>query len=140
MIKLIYIRAANDMKLCAFVYLASILFASLTFMIVEDFEFPRAVWFSFITSLTIGYGDVSPATILGKFFTILFAIQWILFIIPCFLVNMIDIARRDKDKFSHEEQEQVKKDLDLLRQQNAAQLIILQDLRDRYLTKQQLSD
>ena len=136
MIKLIYVRVANDMKLCAFVYLASILFVSLTFMIVEDFEFPRAVWFSFITSLTIGYGDVSPATILGKFFTILFAIQWILFIIPCFLVNMIDIARRDKDKFSHEEQEQVKKDLDLLRQQNAAQLIILQDLRDRYLSKQ----
>ena len=71
MIKLIYIRAANDMKLCAFVYLASILFASLTFMIVEDFEFPRAVWFSFITSLTIGYGDVSPGTPLGKFFSIL---------------------------------------------------------------------
>ena len=124
------------MKLCAFVYLASILFASLTFMIVEDFEFPRAVWFSFITSLTIGYGDVSPATILGKFFTIVFALQWILFIIPCFLVNMIDVARRDKDKFSHEEQEQLKNDVVLLKQQNAEMLFVLRQLQARYITKQ----
>ena len=136
MIKLIYIRAANDMKLCAFVYLASILFASLTFMIVEDFEFPRAVWFSFITSLTIGYGDVSPATTLGKIFTIVFALQWILFIIPCFLVNMIDVARRDKDKFSHEEQEQLKNDVVLLKQQNAEMLFVLRQLQARYITKQ----
>ena len=136
MIKLIYIRAANDMKLCAFVYLASILFASLTFMIVEDFEFPRAVWFSFITSLTIGYGDVSPATTLGKIFTIVFALQWILFIIPCFLVNMIDVARRDNDKFSHEEQEQLKNDVVLLKQQNAEMLFVLRQLQARYITKQ----
>ena len=136
MIKLIYIRVANDMKLCAFIYLASILFASLTFMIVEDFEFPRAVWFSFITSLTIGYGDVSPATTLGKIFTIVFALQWILFIIPCFLVNMIDVARRDKDKFSHEEQEQLKNDVVLLKQQNAEMLFVLRQLQARYITKQ----
>ena len=136
MIKLIYIRAANDMKLCAIVYLASILFASLTFMIVEDFEFPRAVWFSFITSLTIGYGDVSPATTLGKIFTIVFALQWILFIIPCFLVNMIDVARRDNDKFSHEEQEQLKNDVVLLKQQNAEMLFVLRQLQARYITKQ----
>ena len=136
MIKLIYIRAANDMKLCAFVYLASILFASLTFMIVEDFEFPRAVWFSFITSLTIGYGDVSPATTLGKIFTIVFALQWILFIIPCFLVNMIDVARRDNDKFSHEEQEQLKNDVVLLKQQNAEMLFVLRQLQARHITKQ----
>ena len=136
MIKLIYIRAANDMKLCAFIYLASILFASLTFMIVEDFEFPRAVWFSFITSLTIGYGDVSPATTLGKIFTIVFALQWILFIIPCFLVNMIDVARRDNDKFSHEEQEQLKNDVVLLKQQNAEMLFVLRQLQARYITKQ----
>ncbi len=136
MIKLIYIRVANDMKLCAFIYLASILFASLTFMIVEDFEFPRAVWFSFITSLTIGYGDVSPATTLGKIFTIVFALQWILFIIPCFLVNMIDVARRDNDKFSHEEQEQLKNDVVLLKQQNAEMLFVLRQLQARYITKQ----
>ncbi len=136
MIKLIYIRVANDMKLCAFIYLASILFASLTFMIVEDFEFPRAVWFSFITSLTIGYGDVSPATTLGKIFTIVFALQWILFIIPCFLVNMIDVARRDNDKFSHEEQEQLKNDVVLLKQQNAEMLFVLRQLQARHITKQ----
>lgn len=104
-------------------------------MIVEGFDFNRAVWFSFITSLTIGYGDISPATTLGRVFTILFSIQWILFIIPCFLVNMINIVKRDDDKFSHEEQEQLKKDIDTLRAQNTAQLMILRELQDRYLQK-----
>lgn len=133
--KKLYIAVANNFWLCIFTYAATIMIASATFMIVEGFEFNRAVWFSFITSLTIGYGDISPATTLGRVFTILFSIQWILFIIPCFLVNMINIVKRDDDKFSHEEQEQLKKDIDTLRAQNTAQLMILRDLQDRYLTK-----
>ena len=133
--KKLYIAVANNFWLCVFTYAATIMIASATFMIVEGFEFNRAVWFSFITSLTIGYGDISPATTLGRVFTILFSIQWILFIIPCFLVNMINIVKRDDDKFSHEEQEQLKKDIDTLRAQNTAQLMILRDLQDRYLTK-----
>ena len=135
MIKRWYIEIANNMYYCIILYAFTIAFASVTFMTVEDFDFHKAVWFSFITSLTIGYGDVSPATTLGKIFTIVFALQWILFIIPCFLVNMIDVARRDNDKFSHEEQEQLKKDIDTLRAQNTAQLMILRDLQDRYLPK-----
>ena len=135
MIKRWYIEIANNMHYCIILYAFTIAFSSVTFMTVEDFDFHKAVWFSFITSLTIGYGDVSPATTLGKIFTIVFALQWILFIIPCFLVNMIDVARRDKDKFSHEEQEQLKKDIDTLRVQNTAQLMILRDLQDRYLHK-----
>ena len=135
MIKRWYIEISNNMYYCIILYAFTIAFASVTFMTVEDFDFHKAVWFSFITSLTIGYGDVSPATTLGKIFTIVFALQWILFIIPCFLVNMIDVARRDKDKFSHEEQEQLKKDIDTLRVQNTAQLMILRDLQDRYLPK-----
>ena len=135
MIKRWYIEIANNMHYCIILYAFTIAFSSVTFMTVEDFDFHKAVWFSFITSLTIGYGDVSPATTLGKIFTIVFALQWILFIIPCFLVNMIDVARRDNDKFSHEEQEQLKKDIDTLRAQNTAQLMILRDLQDRYLTK-----
>ena len=133
--KKLYIAVANNFWLCISTYAATIMIASATFMIVEGFEFNRAVWFSFITSLTIGYGDISPATTLGRVFTILFSIQWILFIIPCFLVNMINIVKRDDDKFSHEEQEQLKKDIDTLRAQNTAQLMILRDLQDRYLTK-----
>ena len=116
MIKRWYIEIANNMYYCIILYAFTIAFASVTFMTVEDFDFHKAVWFSFITSLTIGYGDVSPATTLGKIFTIVFALQWILFIIPCFLVNMIDVARRDNDKFSHEEQEQLKNDVVLLKQ------------------------
>ena len=134
--KKLYIAVANNFWLCIFTYAATIMIASATFMIVEGFEFNRAVWFSFITSLTIGYGDISPATTLGRVFTILFSIQWILFIIPCFLVNMINIVKRDDDKFSHEEQEQLKNDVVLLKQQNAEMLFVLRQLQARYITKQ----
>ena len=136
MIKRWYIEIANNMHYCIILYAFTIAFASVTFMTVEDFDFHKAVWFSFITSLTIGYGDVSPATTLGKIFTIVFALQWILFIIPCFLVNMIDVARRDNDKFSHEEQEQLKNDVVLLKQQNAEMLFVLRQLQARHITKQ----
>ena len=52
--KKLYITVANNFWLCVFTYAATIMIASATFMIVEGFEFNRAVWFSFITSLTIG--------------------------------------------------------------------------------------
>ena len=133
--KRLYIEVANNFWLCVTVYFLSIMIAAGVFMLVEDFDFHRAVWFSFITSLTIGYGDISPATTLGRIFTIFFSLQWILFIIPCFLVNMINIFKRDEDKFTNEEQEQLKKDIDTLRAQNTAQLMILRDLQDRYLHK-----
>lgn len=49
---------------------------------------------------------------------------------------MINIVKRDDDKFEgHEEQEQLKKDIDTLRAQNTAQLMILRELHDRYLQK-----
>ena len=71
MIKRWYIEIANNMYYCIILYAFTIAFASVTFMTVEDFDFHKAVWFSFITSLTIGYGDVSPGTPLGKFLSVL---------------------------------------------------------------------
>lgn len=131
--KQLYIKVANNFWLCVFIYAATILIAAATFMIIEGFDFNKAVWFSFITSLTIGYGDISPATTLGRVFTILFSIMWILFIIPCFLVNMINIVKRDEDKFTHEEQEQLKMDVMLIKVSNSTQLAILKKIQDRYL-------
>lgn len=41
---------------------------------VEGFSLLDALYFSFTTLTTIGYGDFAPATALGKMFTILYSV------------------------------------------------------------------
>lgn len=41
---------------------------------VEDMDFIDAFYFSFVTLATIGYGDITPHTILGKLFTVIYGI------------------------------------------------------------------
>ncbi len=48
--------------------------------IVEKIDFWDAQYFSFITALTIGYGDVTPHTLLGKVMSILLGIIGMIFI------------------------------------------------------------
>lgn len=38
----------------------------------------RSLWFSFVSATTIGYGDVTPSTALGKILTIIFALLGII--------------------------------------------------------------
>ena len=44
------------------------------FHFIEDLGWLDALYFSFITLATIGYGDIAPTTELGKIVTILYAI------------------------------------------------------------------
>lgn len=48
---------------------------TIIFMIVEDLSLIDSVYFSFITLSTIGYGDISPATDLGKIIAVLYGIS-----------------------------------------------------------------
>ena len=34
----------------------------------------RSLWFSFVSATTIGYGDVTPSTAIGKILTMIFAL------------------------------------------------------------------
>ena len=54
------------------------------YLIEKDFDtehfgsIVRALWFSIVTSTTIGYGDITPSTTLGKFVAICFGIVGII--------------------------------------------------------------
>ena len=51
-----------------------LLAGTLIFMIIEDLTLVDAFYFSFITLATIGYGDISPATDIGKIVTVIYGI------------------------------------------------------------------
>ena len=64
-------------KILKFVFLIIflILFASLCFMIIEKWSFFKSLWFTVVTISTVGYGDVTPQTDIGKIFDILLIVS-----------------------------------------------------------------
>lgn len=96
-------------KITISMYLLSIILCAFLFSIFESRPFADGIWWSFITSLTIGYGDISPITLEGRILGITFGHFWIFFIIPMIVVNIVGALIEDKDRFSHEEQEWMKK-------------------------------
>jgi voltage-gated potassium channel len=47
---------------------------TIIFMIIEDLSLIDGFYFSFVTLATIGYGDIAPATDLGKVVTVIYGI------------------------------------------------------------------
>jgi len=47
---------------------------TIIFMIIEDLSLVDGFYFSFVTLATIGYGDIAPATDLGKIVTVIYGI------------------------------------------------------------------
>ena len=46
---------------------------------IEKVSFGKAVYFSFITGLTVGYGDIVPGTAIGQIMAVLLGLVGILF-------------------------------------------------------------
>lgn len=89
-------------------YMISLIISSFVFHIFEKQTLLDSLYWSCITSLTIGYGDFSPETIVGKIFTIFMAHFWIFFIIPSVISHMLANLIENKNEFTHEEQEEIK--------------------------------
>lgn len=104
----------NDIRLVVVSYILSILIAAFIFSSVESRNFIDSIYWAFVTSLTIGYGDVTPKSDIAKIITVLFGHFWIFFIIPAIISNMLNKMIHDRNEFTHEEQEEIRKYLKTL--------------------------
>ena len=59
--------------------LALIMAGAVVIAATEKMSFGKAVYFSFITGLTVGYGDISPVTAIGRLISVLLAVVGVLF-------------------------------------------------------------
>ena len=57
-----------------------VMLGALGFSKAEGIDFGSSVFFAFITALTVGYGDISPTTVLGRIISVLIAFMGILLV------------------------------------------------------------
>ena len=87
--------------------------------LIEKMSFEDAIWWSFVTFTTVGYGDVLIKTTIGRVFSIILMIIGIGFIsvttstIAIYLVNK-DTKRKVKKDFKYETIEHIKVKIDNL--------------------------
>jgi voltage-gated potassium channel len=90
----------------------TILFASgFLFSYFEDKPIFESLWWSCVTGLTIGYGDLYPVTVGGKIVAIILMHVVPLIIIPLIVARLLTTVIEDQNKFTHEEQEEIKADI-----------------------------
>lgn len=78
--------------------LVMVLTASLFYRAVEGWPMLDAVYFAVITISTVGYGDFSPQTGLGKLFTIFYVLIGLgIFVAVATSVAEVILSQRDKE-------------------------------------------
>lgn len=117
--KRLLIAIANRLWLILLIYSSSLLLGAATFAWLEQKEFADGLWWATVTSLTIGYGDLTPVTPAGRIAGILFGHFWIFVVIPMIVANIIMHLVEDKHLFSDEEQRELMARLARIEQQLA---------------------
>lgn len=58
----------------------TIMFGAMGFKAVEDITFSNALWWSFVTATTVGYGDITPITDIGRVIASILMIGGVVFV------------------------------------------------------------
>jgi len=62
------------------VLMAALLVCTAGMMLTEGWIFSRALYFTMITGMTVGYGDIVPTTGLGRFISVVIAMIGIVYV------------------------------------------------------------
>lgn len=70
----------NNFNYVIYLTIATVLAGAIGISITEKMEFANALWWSFVTTTTVGYGDISPETIAGRIIAVILMLIGIGFI------------------------------------------------------------
>ncbi len=104
-------RYTDTFKELAALYAAILLVGAAVFAWAEGKPFDDALWWAFVTAMTVGYGDITPMTVFGRIDAVILMHAVPLFIAPIIVTRLVSRILDDRDKFTHDEQEQIKADL-----------------------------
>jgi len=88
----------------AVIYLSVVAVGALVFSFAEGKGLWDSVWWTFVTSMTVGYGDTYPVTVLGRIDAIVLMHIVPLFIAPIVVTRLVQRMIDNRNEFTHEEQ------------------------------------
>jgi len=94
-----------------FLYVVLLLACASLYSVFEGVSFSTSLWWASVTAMTVGYGDIYPATVGGKFVSAFLMHSSVLFILPLLIGHMCGKCIKDANEFTHEEQEEIKETL-----------------------------
>jgi|SRR5688572_30967208 len=105
------VRATDSFREIIVYYVVILALSGLLFSYFEDKPVFESFWWACVTGLTIGYGDLYPVTVGGKIVAIVLMHIVPLVIVPLIVARLLLTVIEDKNQFSHDEQEEMKKDI-----------------------------
>lgn len=106
-----FIKIVNSPKLLVYMGLIMATVATVAFKIIENVSFLNAFYWTIITAMGVGYGDVTPHHVAGKVLAALLAVTTMLFFIPMIVASIASRLIVDRNAFTNDEQEELKHDL-----------------------------
>lgn len=106
--------AINKLPIVVALFYGANMLGALIFSLAEHVGFGDSVYWAFITSLSVGYGDISPDTVIGKIVAVLLAKIVLLAVLPLLISHYQDRAYENRNEYSDDEQKRVERKLDLL--------------------------
>ena len=106
--RLSFTRVANSPGLLFATFLVLIGMASVLYGLFEGAGLFDSLYWSVVTTTTLGYGDFAPHTTQGKLLTSVLITSTVFIFIPTITANLASKLIVNRDAFTHEEQEEIK--------------------------------
>ena len=106
---------ANSPRTLMMSYALMIVIAAALYSVFEEVGVGDSLWWAVVTASTVGYGDISPDTWQARAIAVALISTMVLLVIPLITAHFASRLIVDNDAFRHEEQEELKNNLRVVR-------------------------